>query len=121
MNETPFQAIAHCHLHEMRISLVSSLHSLQVQRLIIGHAGSEQIFISNAYVRFKFHQTTGYYHNDMNCEELTEAVATEACYKSTPTEPFGDIGIVLHTSAPSSVVFHHQTGRGNHHDILTEC
>lgn len=36
------------------------------KRLIIVHAGGEQGFVPNAYIRFKSHQTTGDYHSDMN-------------------------------------------------------
>ena len=36
------------------------------QRLIVIHAGGEQGFIPNAYVRFKSHQKAGDYHSDMN-------------------------------------------------------
>jgi hypothetical protein len=36
------------------------------QRLIIVHAGSDQGFIPNAYIRFKSHQTTEDHHSDMN-------------------------------------------------------
>lgn len=48
-----------------------SLHGLLApvskgQRLIIVHAGGEQGFIPNAYVRFKSQQKTGDYHDDMN-------------------------------------------------------
>ncbi|PNF17397.1 hypothetical protein B7P43_G02982 [Cryptotermes secundus] len=36
------------------------------QRPIVIHAGGDQGFIPNAYVRFKSHQKTGDYHSDMN-------------------------------------------------------
>jgi hypothetical protein len=36
------------------------------QQLIVIHAGGEQGFIPNAYVRFRCHQKTGTYHSDMN-------------------------------------------------------
>jgi hypothetical protein len=56
---------------EMRMLLVSCLlHSVEGQRLIIGHARNEQVFISDSHIRFKSQQTRGDYHNGMNCKEL---------------------------------------------------
>jgi transposase len=60
------------------------------QQLIIVHAGSNQGFIPNAYIRFKSHQTTGDYHSDMNYKNFEKWLTERLIPNLPPTQCFGN-------------------------------